>query len=248
MAIDKQIRITSKNLLIFFVEKNSIMNKNIVVKNPANNPKVFHEPKILSVLLTREPNERTSGTKRRNAWNMNRITEKIAIPTKTFFAFLALPKSIEENNINKKATSIKYTVPISSMTPKKEAPIVEENNPERKTESKIPNPDTKIQDFGIRIFPSLNLATTQNVIEIVSPNTTNNPFEASTGILVNGKKKTGKSIITKNNDKKEILSKIFDNILLYNTTRKRHLTITTLIQNVDNSILYINYLFRIRTS
>lgn len=50
------------------------------------------------------------------------------------------------------------------------------------------------------------------MIDMTSPATSKRPFEVSTGIFENGRKKTGKSTTTENNAQKEILSKIFDNI------------------------------------
>jgi hypothetical protein len=82
----------------------------------------------------------------------------------------------------------------------------------RKARTK-PNPESSIKDLGMTILPSENLATAQKTIDITNPTTKSKPLEVSTGIFVKGKKKIGKSTITKKSDQKEILSKIFDNIL-----------------------------------
>jgi len=78
----------------------------------------------------------------------------------------------------------------------------------------MPNPDKSSQDLGKITLPSINLAMAQKIIQIASPKTKSSPLEVSTGILVKGKKKKGNNIITKNNDKKESLSNIFECINL----------------------------------
>lgn len=70
-------------------------------------------------------------------------------------------------------------------------------------------------DLEKLIFPSENLATTPKITDIVRPNTKSSPLETSTGILVNGKKNIGNKTITKNKEMNEILSIIFDHIIIY---------------------------------
>ena len=50
----------------------------------------------------------------------------------------------------------------------------------------------------------------QKIIQTASPTTKSNPFKVSIGILVKGKKKNGNNTTTKNKERKEILSNIFD--------------------------------------
>jgi hypothetical protein len=66
------------------------------------------------------------------------------------------------------------------------------------------------QDFGKTIFPLINLAIAQKIIDMARPKTKRSPFPVSTGIFVNGRQKTGSKTMTKNNDAKESLSKIFE--------------------------------------
>jgi hypothetical protein len=89
-----------------------------------------------------------------------------------------------------------------------------EKRAESKTASAMPNPDTSNQDLGKTIFPSENLAIAQKTRDTASPKTNNMPFEVSIGIFVKGKQKTGNNTITKNNDKNESLSNIFEYINL----------------------------------
>ena len=58
----------------------------------------------------------------------------------------------------------------------------------------------------------LGLAIAQKITQARSPTTRSNPLEVSTGMLVNGKQKRGNKTITKNNDKKESLSNMFERI------------------------------------
>ena len=96
--------------------------------------------------------------------------------------------------------------------PNKDTSEFPEKNAERKKTKAMPNPDTKSQDLGKIIWPSNNLAIAQKIIQKTRPNAKSNPFEISIGILVNGKQKIGNNTMTKNNDKKESLSNIFERI------------------------------------
>jgi len=98
------------------------------------------------------------------------------------------------------------------MVPKKDTFIVEENKEDKRKAKRIPRPAIKNQDFGKIIFPSINLAIIQKIKEIDKPTIKSNPFDISTGIFVNGKKKSGNNTITINRDQNEILSNLFDNI------------------------------------
>jgi hypothetical protein len=93
---------------------------------------------------------------------------------------------------------------------------------EKRAESKkikaMPNPDTKSQDFGRTIFPSINLAMAQKITQAVNPKTKRRPFEVSTGMLVKGKQNNGNNTTTKNNDKNESLLNMFvrmESIILF---------------------------------
>lgn len=79
----------------------------------------------------------------------------------------------------------------------------------------MPNPDSKSQDFGKIILPSENLAIAQKTTQAASPKTKRNPLAVSMGILVKGKKKKGNRTITKDNDKNESLSNIFERISIF---------------------------------
>ncbi len=102
---------------------------------------------------------------------------------------------------------------MSNIVPNKETLGAPENKAEIRNAKTIPKPASKHADLGKTILPSTNLATTQKIIEKDRPTTKSKPLEVSMGMEVRGKKKTGNNTITKNNDKKEIRSKIFDNIL-----------------------------------
>jgi hypothetical protein len=102
--------------------------------------------------------------------------------------------------------------------------------PEKRAESRkakaIPNPDTNNQDLGKIILPSRNLAMAQKITQAASPKTKSNPLDVSTGMLVKGKQKRGNNTTTKNNDKKESLSNIFERmslIILYSDKKMQML-------------------------
>jgi hypothetical protein len=96
------------------------------------------------------------------------------------------------------------------MVPNKEIAGVSENKADNKKTKDIENPETKSQDLGKTIFPSRNLAIAQKTTHRAKPETKSNPFPASTGIFVKGKKKIGNNTITKNNTKNESLSNMFE--------------------------------------
>jgi hypothetical protein len=98
-----------------------------------------------------------------------------------------------------------------------------------------PNPETKSQDLGKIISPSENLAMAQKITQANNPTTRSNPLEVSTGILVKGKQKTGKSTTTKNNDKNESLSNMFERIsyiILYANNKTQHLSYKTIFTSL----------------
>jgi hypothetical protein len=99
--------------------------------------------------------------------------------------------------------------------PKRETLGTGEKRAERRKVKTIPKPATKSQDFGKIIFPLENRAMAQNIIETANPATRSNPLEVSTGIFVKGRKKIGNKTITAKSDQKEILSKVFDNIVIF---------------------------------
>ena len=98
--------------------------------------------------------------------------------------------------------------------PKRETLEAEENNADKRKTTTIPKPETKSQDFGKEILPSENRAIAQKIIEIDKPIIKRSPLEVSAGIFVKGKKKIGNKTINTKSDQKEILSKIFDNIII----------------------------------
>ncbi|MEK7104933.1 MAG: hypothetical protein AAB868_02750, partial [Patescibacteria group bacterium] len=63
--IESIIKIPNSHLVIFGIEKNSIINKDIIVENPAKSPKVFQEPKIVSVFPPKTPSDSKSGKNKR---------------------------------------------------------------------------------------------------------------------------------------------------------------------------------------
>jgi len=99
--------------------------------------------------------------------------------------------------------------------PKNETFEAGEKSAERRKAKTMPKPETKSQDLGKIIFPSEKRAAVQKIIETASPATKSNPFEVSIGILVKGRKKTGNKTMTAKSDQKEILSNIFDNIIIF---------------------------------
>ena len=103
--------------------------------------------------------------------------------------------------------------------PKRDICEAEEKKVEIRNTKRTPKPESKSQDFGILIFPSENRAAIQKMIEITRPTTKSRPLDVSIGIWVKGKKKIGNNTITKKSDQKEILSKIFDNILFFSTIK-----------------------------
>jgi len=111
----------------------------------------------------------------------------------------------------------------------------------------MPKPETSNQDFGKIIFPSMNLAIAQKIIQAVSPMTKSKPLEVSTGKVVKGKQKTGSKTITMNNDKDESLSNIFERMgrLYYMLIIKCN---KKLDNDVDKSVFYVNYFFDSFTS
>ena len=123
-------------------------------------------------------------------------------------------------------------MPTSSIVPKRDALEVEENKAEIRNARVTPKPESKSQDFGKLTFPSESRAAIQKTIEKTRPTTKSKPFEVSTGIWVKGKKKTGNSTVTKRSDKKEILSKIFDNILFIIKNVNKKLQRLLLILNI----------------
>ena len=125
-----------------------------------------------------------------------------------FESFIIIP----ENNIKIKPEKINQKVPISNIIPKKDGEDGEDKIEESRNASTCPKPPHKIYDFGISTLPSENLAAAQNITETAKPITKSKLLEVSTGILVNGKKKTGSNTITIDKATKEIRSKIFDNI------------------------------------
>ncbi|MEK7081319.1 MAG: hypothetical protein AAB902_02945 [Patescibacteria group bacterium] len=103
---------------------------------------------------------------------------------------------------------------MSNMVPNKDTWGFLEKRDERRKTKAMPNPDINNQDLGKTILPSENLAIAQKTTQAASPKTKSSPLEISTGILVKGKEKSGNNTTTKNNDKKESLSNIFERINL----------------------------------
>ena len=86
----------------------------------------------------------------------------------------------------------------------------------------MPKPETSNHDLGKTILPSINLAMAQKIMDKVRPKTKSKPFDVSTGKFVKGKLKIGNKTTTKNNDKNESLSNIFERIsLIIHYTNKK---------------------------
>jgi hypothetical protein len=199
------------------IVKNSSTSKETRAESPANMPNAFHEPKILSVLSVRlrTPKDRKPGTKKRTAWNTKTTAVEIMTPNNTVLAFLRLPSTTEEVNISKTHVKMNQKLPKSNMVPKKETCEALERKAERKNTTTTPRPASKVEELGMLTLPSEKRATAQKIIETARPITTKSPLEVSTGILVKGRKKTGRSTITQKSAKKEILSNIFDHIEIF---------------------------------
>ena len=102
---------------------------------------------------------------------------------------------------------------MSNIMPKRDTWGVEENRAETRNTMRMMKAESRSFDLGKLILPSENRAAIQKIMETTRPSTKSNPLEVSTGIWVKGRKKTGNSTTTKKSDKKEILSKMCDNIL-----------------------------------
>ena len=113
-------------------------------------------------------------------------------------------------SINRKPEKINQKDPMSSIAPKKDAPRELLKIADSNITKTTPSPASKDRDFGNLISPSINLATIQNITEIISPITKNKPLPDSTGILVKGKKKIGNKVTNKNADRKESFPIIFE--------------------------------------
>ncbi|OGI66569.1 hypothetical protein A2823_00425 [Candidatus Nomurabacteria bacterium RIFCSPHIGHO2_01_FULL_41_91] len=155
-------------------------------------------------------------------WKIKTKAEDNIIPSKTIFARLGVLKIIEEKSIKTKAERINQKDPISNMVPNKDTCDVPEKRAESRNTKVMPNPDTNNQDLGKTIRPSENRAIAQKTTETASPKTKSRPFEVSTGILVKGKQKIGNNTTTKNSDKNESLSNIFECISFFKKTNKNN--------------------------
>jgi len=140
---------------------------------------------------------------------------------------------MEDINIKTKPEKINQKLPASNIVPNKDASEFLEKRAESRKAKTTPSPDTKSQDFGKIILPSESLAKAQKIKESASPKTKSNPLEVSIGILVKGKKKTGNNIITKNSDKNESLSNIFE----YISFLKKLIKITTTFGTIVYSFI-----------
>ncbi len=101
-------------------------------------------------------------------------------------------------------------VPMSSMVPNKDTACDFEKRAESKTATTTPRPARSDEDLGKLIFPSKNRARLQKIKQKTTPTTSKSPFEVSIGMLVKGMKKIGNNVITKNSDKKDNLSNVFE--------------------------------------
>lgn len=179
-------------------------------------PKLFQEPIKLAVFtIPTTPKDRSKGAKKRTNWNNNASIEDVIIPKRSIRPFLGSLITKAETNISKKAANINQKVPMSNIVPKNETLFAFENKDAPKNATTMPRPANNTGDFGKIILPSENLAAAQKIIEITRPKTKRSPLEVSAGTEVKGKKKIGKRVTVRNNDQKEILSKIFDNIIYF---------------------------------
>src|SRR3989344_542944 len=223
--IDNKINISKRIFLILEIGKNSITKRNIRQANPAKSPKAFQEPRTLPVLPAKIPRERKLGINRCAVWKTKTIAEDNITPSRTTFAFSLVLKTMEDISIRIKPEKINQKLPTSNIVPNRDTCGLGEKTDERRKAKTIPSPEAKSQDLGKIISPSENLAIAQKITQKTSPATNNKPFPVSTGILVKGKQKTGKSTTTKNNDKNESLSNMFERIsyiILYTNNKTQH--------------------------
>jgi hypothetical protein len=143
-------------------------------------------------------------------WKIRARAEDKITPNNTIFACLDPRKTSEDISNKIKPAKIYQKLPTSNIVPNKDTCELLLKRTDNKTARTIPNPDTKSQDFGKIILPSRNLEIAQNISANATPMTNNNPFDVSTGMLVNGKQKIGNKTTTKNNDQKESFSNIFE--------------------------------------
>ena len=135
-------------------------------------------------------------------------------PRKRTWALLVSRTTTADISIRTKQASINQKVPTSNIAPKRDVLIVGEKRVESKNAKTMPRPDHNNRDLGTFIFPSKNRAMVQKIIEITSPTTKSKPLEISVGMLVKGRKKAGKSTIIIKTEIKQILSKIFNIIIV----------------------------------
>jgi hypothetical protein len=145
-------------------------------------------------------------------WKTKTRAEDNIETSKTIFACLGVRKIVADISIKTKPAKINQKLPISNIVPNKETSELEERSAERRKIRATPKPETNNQDFGKIIFPSINLAIAQKIIQAVNPKTKSKPFEVSTGKLVKGKQKNGNKTTTMNNDRDDNLSNIFERI------------------------------------
>ena len=102
---------------------------------------------------------------------------------------------------------------MSNIVPNKETSGFEESRADKRKTVAMPAPETKSQDLGKIIFPSIKRAIAQNITPNERPITKSKPLDISTGIFVKGRQKIGNNITTRKTDRKENLSKLLEFIL-----------------------------------
>jgi hypothetical protein len=215
-TIDRTISTWSINFSILVVGKNSTINSDIKAKKPAKIPNEFQDPMRLSVFSAKNPSDEAWGKNKCTLWKREtKILDNIN-PNKTILAFLGSLKMIEDISNKRKPEKINQKDPRSNIVPKRDVCEVLEKRADSKNAKTMPPAPNKHVDLGKLILPSMNLAMAQKITQKTSPTTKSTPLEISTGMLVKGKKKKGNNTITKNSDKKDNLSNMFERIsLLY---------------------------------
>ena len=164
-------------------------------------------------------------------------------PNKTIFAFFWSRKMIDDISIKRKPANINQKVPISNMVPKRETCRDFKKRAESRKASTIAAPANSIRDLGKVILPSKNLAKPQEKMLTARPITKRSPFDVSTEMLLQGRKKSGSKIITKKIDKKDRRSNMFVRMgKLYYTPAEKYKP--KLDHYVDKSVFYVFHLFR----
>ena len=223
----KIIKTLKNNRSRLVVEKNSTIKRETRAVNPVKIPKLFHEPKRVSVLVDKIPKEKILGKKICNVWKTKVIIADNIKPNKSILAFFGVLKTIEDKNIKRKPEKMNQKDWTSNIVPNKETPCTLETRAETRVAKTTKKPPNKHTDSGKTIFPSKNLAKLQNITVKRSANTKRKPLEISIGILVKGKKKNGNKTTKETKEINESLSNKCERIeeLYYRLIKKCNINI-----------------------